>query len=356
MNVVFKTFFVVSLVVFCLNTHAQNIGGVINNYTPVIDFLPCENKIVVTDGTLYNINDTILIIQMKGAIIDTTNTPNFGNILDYKNAGNYEYNFVKQRVGNVIELKNSLSRNYNIPIGKVQLVRVPYYTNVTVSSTLTCQPWNGTTGGVLALNVRDTLYMNADGDVSGMGFRGGREENFNNSVNILPIPIIIALSANDVDCDNGQSQLTVSGAWNYIWTPVEGLNNAFIQNPIASPIATTIYKIVGKDQNGCIDSSFVTVNVSYNGKSAYYMPNAFTPNGDGLNDCFGIKNWGQINSLQFMIYNRLGEKIFYTENSLGCWDGTYKGQQQPADNYIYYIKANTVCGTTEKSGNIILIR
>ena len=70
--------------------------------------------------------DTVLLIQMKGAVIDTTNTPAFGTVIDYKNAGNYEYNYVKSKSGNIIELKNKLTRQYNIPLGKVQLIRVPY--------------------------------------------------------------------------------------------------------------------------------------------------------------------------------------------------------------------------------------
>ena len=126
------------------------IGGVINSYTPVIAFNPCENKVTVEDASSFNIGDTVLMMQMKGAIIDSTNTANFGTITDYKNAGNYEFNYVKSKTGNVIELKNILTRQYDIPTGKVQLVRVPYYNSAAVTSILTCLPWDGNKGGVLA--------------------------------------------------------------------------------------------------------------------------------------------------------------------------------------------------------------
>lgn len=151
------------------------IGNIINSYTPVIDFYPCENKIVVEDPSEFNIGDTVLMIQMKGAVIDSTNTISFGTITDYGNSGNYEFNYIKSITGNIIELKNILTRQYSVPDGKVQLIRVPYYQNATITSTLTCLPWDGSKGGVLVLNVRDTVTLNANIDVSGKGFRGGND-------------------------------------------------------------------------------------------------------------------------------------------------------------------------------------
>jgi gliding motility-associated-like protein len=151
----------------------QNISNIINEYTPVLALNPCSNKITVENATNYNVGDTVLLIQMKGAIVDSTNTTAFGTITDYKNAGNYEYNYVKSKTGNIIELKNILLRQYDIPTGKVQLIRVPYYDNATVTSTLTCLPWDGSKGGVLVFNVANALTLNNNIDVSGKGFKGG---------------------------------------------------------------------------------------------------------------------------------------------------------------------------------------
>jgi hypothetical protein len=111
---------------------------IINNYTPVLSLDKCKNIITVEDGTAFNAGDTVLMIQMKGAVIDSANTSAFGTITDYKNAGNYEFNYIKTRTGNSIELKNTITRQYDIPAGKVQLIRVPYYQNTSFTSTLTC--------------------------------------------------------------------------------------------------------------------------------------------------------------------------------------------------------------------------
>ena len=146
---------------------------IINDYTPILALDICKNIIGVEDGIKYNVGDTVLMIQMKGAIIDSSNTASFGNITDYKSAGNYEFNYVKSRNGNAIELKNKIIRPYEIPTGKVQLIRVPYFTNYTVNDTLTCLPWDGSKGGVLAFNVQNSLSLNNSIDVSGKGFKGG---------------------------------------------------------------------------------------------------------------------------------------------------------------------------------------
>jgi gliding motility-associated-like protein len=158
----------------CSSGAGTNISNVINDYTPVLALNPCENKFTVENASAYNIGDTVLLIQMKGAIIDSTNTAAFGTVTDYKNSGNYEFNYVKSKSGNIIELKNTLTRQYDIPAGKVQLIRVPYYQNVNITSTLTCLPWDGSKGGVLVLNVQDTVNLSADINVSGRGFKGGQ--------------------------------------------------------------------------------------------------------------------------------------------------------------------------------------
>ena len=763
----------------CSLINATSISGIINTYTPVLALNPCDNKLTVEDGSTFNTGDTVLMIQMKGAVIDSTNTASFGNITDYKNAGNYEFNYVKSRAGNVIELKNQLLRQYDIPVGRVQLVRVPYYNSVTITDTLTCLPWDGVKGGVLVLNVQDTVTLNKDINVSGKGFRGGvalnshinnyqgfcgtqtyfsastatakqekgegiaevstqkmsgrgplangggggnmintgggggsnasvggkggdqyqecvatpnnvgglpgkalaysaatnkifmgggggagdandpgspynpdggnggaiaiikagylksngfsiitngndgktctsnceegmggggaggtvllavnnylsattsiiskggkgntsiphngvfshgpgggggggviffsnpsvppsitttltggqngfsqtappvawgaqpgntgqtvfnlqlpfttvafapnidsvriNESNLsctmfdfkglafingtpivswewffgdggtantqntshtystagtfnvklvvtdangckdsitkpvnsglfvfqappnkskcgNNSVQLdgnngnnvtylwtpatyLSDPTIMnpiadppvttvysvtmtsnacgndstfnvvvtvssvlnvdAGKANDIDCSNRNAQLFASGGTNYTWTPSTGLNNPNIPNPIATVRTTQTYYVYVDNGLGCSGIDSVTVYVNTAASLARYMPNAFTPNGDGLNDCYGLKNWMYIRKLEFRIFNRYGEQVFGTSDPSRCWDGRYKGKIADQGTYVYYIKAETSCGTEEQKGNFLLLR
>ena len=153
------------------------IGNIINSYTPIVQLDVCSNKITVEDASTFNTGDTILMMQMKGAIIDSSNSPTFGTISKYNNTGNYEFNYIKSKSGNVIELLDSITRAYDVPFGKVQLIRVPYFKTANINTMLTCLPWDGNKGGVLVLNARDSVNLQANIDVSGRGFSGGKSLN-----------------------------------------------------------------------------------------------------------------------------------------------------------------------------------
>lgn len=161
----------------CQKIPVQSGSTIINEYTPVVSLDGCTNKLTVEDASKFNIGDTVLIIQMKGASIDSSNKPSFGIVTNYNNAGNYEFNYIKGKAGNVVELKNVLKKQYSFPNGKVQLVRVPYFQSYVVKDTLTCLPWDGKKGGVLVLNAANDVLLNADINVTGKGFRGGRSKN-----------------------------------------------------------------------------------------------------------------------------------------------------------------------------------
>jgi gliding motility-associated-like protein len=176
------------------------------------------------------------------------------------------------------------------------------------------------------------------------------------TLTVLPLPSIKAIRSNDIDCTNNFSQLSATGGGQYIWQPGKDLNDSTSSNPIARPLSTTLFIVRGSDINGCKNTDTVTVNVGFNNTSGYFMPTAFTPNGDGINDCFGLKYWGNVTELDFSIYNRFGERVFHSTNSVSCWDGRYKGQLQETGAFVYMIKAKTTCGSVDKKGTVFLVR
>jgi gliding motility-associated-like protein len=118
-----------------------------------------------------------------------------------------------------------------------------------------------------------------------------------------------------------------------------------------------MYIVNGKDLNGCANADSVLVKVTATNKGGYLMPSGFTPNNDGLNDCYGIKYWGAIQELEFSIYNRWGERLFFTRNAGDCWNGKYKGVEQDPAVFIYMIKAKTSCDNyIFRKGSFSLIR
>lgn len=150
--------------------HAQAISGTVNSYSSVTAI--AGNVLTVTSTAGFAPGNLALIIQMKGATIDQANTVAYGNILNYNDAGNFEYVRIVSIAANQMTLQNPLCRTYT-PSGLVQLVRVPEYVSPNVSATLTGAAWNGTTGGIIAIDVSGTLTLNANIDASGIGFRGG---------------------------------------------------------------------------------------------------------------------------------------------------------------------------------------
>ena len=135
--------------------YSQNvfISGVINKYTPVTSFGCDSSQLYVLSPKDFSVKDKILIIQMQGAQVDTSNSILFGSIDNLGSAGHFEINQIESIVGNKIGLKFSLFFPYDIS-GKVQLIKIPEYTNAIVNG-LTCQNWDGSTGGVLVFEVKN---------------------------------------------------------------------------------------------------------------------------------------------------------------------------------------------------------
>jgi len=168
----------IRIVIACLlcavSLHAQTrISGVVNIYTPVLAIpTTCSQDIVVEQPYGFKPGDRVIIIQMKGAGIATTDSPQFGDITSLASCGNLEFGGVKAVNGNVITLNARLVNTYDVT-ASVQLVRVAGYVDVTITGTVRAQPWNGRTGGIVAIEASGTVTFNADINVSGVGFVGG---------------------------------------------------------------------------------------------------------------------------------------------------------------------------------------
>jgi len=160
------------------------------------------------------------------------------------------------------------------------------------------------------------------------------------------------------DCGGIPIRLPVTGSsdYTYEWTPAAGLNDPTLPAPTATIDGTTTFIGHVTDRNGCSVYDTVTVDAHISSTAMLVLPNSFTPNGDGHNDCFGIQRWGRVELREFSVYDRWGVRVFNTKNPAECWDGTYKGQMQPAGGYAYVIQAKTVCGFVTRTGTVMLIR
>ena len=254
-------------------------------------------------------------------------------------------------------------------------------------------------------------------------------------------PFIMNHSPGDTLCIGSSLNLFASGAYTYTWSPATGLNNTTSANPIAAPLVSTTYRVIGKDDKNCFsDTAFipiavygiptveagpdktinvgqtvdlipvistdvidvmwtptgsifrniypavtvkpretttytvtvknaggctardnVTVYVICNGANVF-IPNTFSPNGDGANDIFYPRGTGLFNIKTARVFNRWGEVVyeksgFLPNDASAGWDGTYKGKKLGVDIYVYVIEI--LCDNNTLlvyKGNIALIK
>lgn len=122
--------------------------------------------------------------------------------------------------------------------------------------------------------------------------------------------------------------------------------------PSASPETSANYYLLVTDVNGCKNNDTVFVEVS--NEQAIYIPNSFSPNGDGLNDIFIAKGYG-VKEIQMMIFDRWGEKVFDSKNTGKGWDGTFKGDVVKQDVYVYSITAIPYLGAKIRRKGIVTV-
>lgn len=146
-----------------------------------------------------------------------------------------------------------------------------------------------------------------------------------------------------------------------VWTPADSLSCTDCLNPIANPSSTTTYTVEAFDENGCSQTDEITIRVQV--LRRVFVPNAFSPDGDGVNDSFTIFGANEIEEITSMkIFNRWGNLLFEGgpflpgDLSLG-WDGTYRGQFVNSGVYLYFAEIRYKNGVTEViSGDVTVVR
>ncbi|MBK7666805.1 MAG: gliding motility-associated C-terminal domain-containing protein [Sphingobacteriaceae bacterium] len=170
----------------------------------------------------------------------------------------------------------------------------------------------------------------------------------------------ISATANPSVVNLGNSTvLTLSATPNasVTWYPIGSTApvNSYTVN--ATPPHTTTYTVVIQ-RGPCTDTTLVRVEVIEDGcfDTDVFVPNTFTPNGDGVNDIMYARGH-KLTTIYFAIYNRWGEMVFETSDIKTGWDGNYKGRPADVGVFGYYVKYTCISGQENfKKGNITLIR
>ena len=172
------------------------------------------------------------------------------------------------------------------------------------------------------------------------------------------VPVTVSVTAPEARISPAQAvvqygesvQLQGSGGVTYQWSPSAGLDNDTIATPTATPEDNITYTLTVTTEDGCQDSVSVPVIV----RRELTVPNAITPDDDGVNDTWIIENLERYPGNHVRIFNRAGSLLFATNDYDQSWHGTYQGQALPQDTYFYVINRND--GENPQRGTISIIR
>jgi len=147
--------------------------------------------------------------------------------------------------------------------------------------------------------------------------------------------VTISLTNSICENNNGSITLTITGGlppYQVEWS--NGSTGSSITN-----LPAGIYSFIITDSENCIHTGQVTIyDIMIDCDPPHvYVPNIFSPNGDGENDVLYVRG-ESISFLDFVVYNRWGQKMFETSSQNKGWDGTYKGKPVPAGVYVYHLK------------------
>jgi len=156
-----------------------------------------------------------------------------------------------------------------------------------------------------------------------------------------------------------QVRLPVTCAGTISWTPSTGVNNTSIATPVLSPLASTTYH-VNMNYGFCASTDSIHVTVADSSDldcDKVFFPTGFTPNGDNINDDWGMSNivfLGQFETLK--VYDRWGGEVFETNNQSDRWDGSRKGEKLMPGQYVYQFTYFCEGQEKRKTGSVAMIR
>jgi gliding motility-associated-like protein len=172
-----------------------------------------------------------------------------------------------------------------------------------------------------------------------------------NYITVLPSPTV-TVSA-DVSINYGDTAtLVASGGGPYLWSTGDTSSSIDIH-----PSDTTTYSVLVTSANGCSDVGYVTVNIEP--CPPLFIPNAFSPNGDGENDFLQLYNSNEqcVTDVFVQIFDRWGAKVFQSSDRNFQWDGTFQSQQLNSGVYVYHLTVKTFGDkVVNREGNVSLIR
>ena len=181
------------------------------------------------------------------------------------------------------------------------------------------------------------------------------------NINVMPLPTI-TVNANKIIGTGSSTTLTSKSSNDIIkwsWSPSTYLNSTTTQSPVSTPRTNIAYVVTGTTKYGCEARDSVNIKLQCQ-ENNLFIPTAFTPNKDRLNDFFYPLGKGIRLVKHFIVFNRAGEKIFEKSNfnindAYAGWNGTFKGIEAPSGVYVYMIEVECDTGDIFTSKNTVTL-
>ncbi|MFZ2897271.1 MAG: gliding motility-associated C-terminal domain-containing protein [Saprospiraceae bacterium] len=189
----------------------------------------------------------------------------------------------------------------------------------------------------------------------------GCDSTLNLNLAWFPLPEVALLPADTTIFEEETVTLSVTGGGNlfYYWIPPNLVDCNSCPTVLAAPLETTGFQVWVTDENGCVQSLSSTVQVRVDcDPGRVQIPNVFTPDGDGVNESFGILTVaGKETVSEMQVWNRWGQLVFESRNPQARWDGRFRDQPSPSDEYVYRIVVVCPDGLSKVyAGSVTLIR
>lgn len=173
------------------------------------------------------------------------------------------------------------------------------------------------------------------------------------AVTIYPLPVVDAgpfklITQGSTTTLDGQ---VTGNIQSILWSPAVGLSNTGILQPVSSTTSTTLYTLRVETVDGCNGTDTVTVKVL---PRDIFIPNVFSPNGDGINDVWQIEHLADYPDCVVSVFNRYGQRVFNSTGYTVPWNGTTNSKPMAIGTYYYII--NITRGMKPKTGYIVIVR
>lgn len=274
---------------------------------------------------------------------DNTNSSLTNPIKQYLNNGTYTVSLTVTSSNGCVNNLNQTVNVYEGPtanftfIDECLNVAIPFTNTSFISSGIFNSNWDFGDTTSSAVNSPTHLYQHAISNQVKLIIvsTNGCKDSITKFIQTYPIPIVNAGLDTTITKGFGV-QLHASGANSYAWYPTNGLNNPIVNNPFANPDITTTYIVEGVDLNGCKNSDTLTIKVEDEFLVIPY--NIITPDGNGKNDLWVIKNIESYPNNQIVILDEWGMKVFEKKSYQNDWNGkNLTGEILPDGTYFYIL-------------------